>query len=220
MFDVVWGKCLYAGDLMANKKKFVFTIGSALILGAFGSGLWSDIFSPMTSMAGHWLLTLYTLGMESARDSIYKRASLGFYERPSATVLFAFGVAILYFAIGISSLTFFYATLKRWVLEKKNAESMRVKILRRFNKWMSIVLIFTASFLFVQISLMVYADTVIARFNQTLAIVSPYISADQHTIFLARFASIKTRNDFISLFEELNKIAEKNGQARSEFHPW
>jgi hypothetical protein len=61
---------------------------------------------------------------------------------------------------------------------------------------------------------------VISRFNQEIVIVSPYITEQQRQIFQSRFASMKTRAEFVTLFDEINKIAEQNGKPKSDFTPW
>ena len=168
-------------------------------------------------------MSLLTLGMTSARDSIYERAARGFCEWPSVLLLVVFGLLLLYIPVVLSTAPRFFSLMTRWLRKGRDnpeARLARLAQLRRMNFWLAISTYFFGAAVFVQILFFAYTNTVIARFNQTLAVASPYISAEQRTVFVARFASMKTRNDFVLLFEELNKIAESHGQPHSDFSPW
>ncbi len=206
---------------MGNKNKRILTIAGSLILGAFGSGLWSGVLSPVGSFLGQALMSILTLGMTSARDSIYDRVARGFSERPSVVLLTILGATFLYIPMILLTSPRIFSAFQRWLPRRPgNSGRTQLKWLRRINFWLAITAFFMGAVIFVQILFLGYTNTVVARFNQTLAIASPYISAEQRTVFLARFASMRTRKDFILLFDELNKIAESHGQPRSNFSPW
>jgi hypothetical protein len=211
---------------MQNKRKWIFTIAGSLILGALGSGLWSEVFAPLLSGLGHGLMSLLTLGMTSARDSIYQQAARGLYERPSVMLLSFIGIAFIYVPLAIISLRRIILPIHKWASDssstpdKQQDRQDRIVRLRRLNFWLAIVASFVGAVLFVQILFIGYTNAVVSHFNQTLAIASPYITVDQRTIFIARFASMQSRNDFILLFGDLNKITEAHGQPPSKFSPW
>jgi hypothetical protein len=72
----------------------------------------------------------------------------------------------------------------------------------------------------VQILIAGYANAVISKFHQSLAIATPYISSQEHDKFLARFAKVHTRQDFLSVFGDLNAELLAHGEQKSDFSPW
>ncbi len=74
------------------------------MLGALGSGLWSGVFAPLGSFAFRGLLSIVTLGLAAAKDSVYRRAALGFAERASELLLAALAGGVI--AIPICMLLF------------------------------------------------------------------------------------------------------------------
>jgi hypothetical protein len=65
-----------------------------------------------------------------------------------------------------------------------------------------------------------YTNEVIGRFNQEILIITPDITEQQRQVYQSRFASMKTRAEFVSLFQEVNKTAAAHGKPQSGFIPW
>ena len=179
------------------------------MVGALGSGLWSTIFAPVGSFLIKMVLSIVTLGIEAARDSVYRRAGFGFRERSGDVLLLIFGVAYL------SLPAFFYLENKRFPFSTGTAKARR-----RISHILSVGMALTGSILFVQLLMGVYANGITANFYRTLAIAAPHISVEQRSVYLARFAKMRGRKDFVAVFGELNSILEKNGEPRSDFSPW
>ena len=57
------------------KENWIFSVLSALVIGALGSGLWDVAFKPVFKKIGEFLFFVLTLGVSIAKDSIYKEAA-------------------------------------------------------------------------------------------------------------------------------------------------
>ncbi|MDG1097350.1 MAG: hypothetical protein P8N23_07065 [Methylophilaceae bacterium] len=57
------------------KENWIFSVLSALVIGALGSGLWYVAFKPVFKKIGEFLFFVLTLGVSIAKDSIYKEAA-------------------------------------------------------------------------------------------------------------------------------------------------
>ncbi len=207
--------------------RWILGVSGALVLGALGSGLWTVLFAPLGSLLIRAALSIVTLGISAAKDSIYARAALGFTENPSITLLLLVGT----FVLSLPVLLFIGLRLtlgdQRSRPKPEDELAAEIKKLRRrlslLTRGIYILLVFQAFIgviFFVQILMMVYTNQVIASFQQTLAIVALHISSEQRTMYAARFAKVQNRQDFVVLFDELNSVAEKNGEKRSKFVPW
>ncbi|PYL12647.1 MAG: hypothetical protein DMF48_01935 [Verrucomicrobia bacterium] len=89
--------------MISTRTKWILG-GISTVLGALGSGLWSGVFAPLGSIAFRGLLSIVTLGLAAAKDSVYRRAALGFAERASELLLAALAGGVI--AIPICMLLF------------------------------------------------------------------------------------------------------------------
>jgi len=62
--------------VISTRTKWILGGISTVVLGALGSGLWSGVFAPLGSIAFRGLLSIVTLGLAAAKDSVYRRAAL------------------------------------------------------------------------------------------------------------------------------------------------
>ncbi len=198
---------------MRPSLKWALGIIGAVVVGALGSGLWSTIFAPVGSWLIKLALSIVTLGLEAAKDSMYRRASFGFRERSGDILVSALATAVLLSPIFIY-LIFYFPRSRRF--STPAAKMWR----RRVSHFLLICFVLASSNLFVQLLMSLYSNAVVANFHRTLAVAAPHISSEERTIYLARFAKVQTRKDFMILFVELNSVLEKNGEARSDFSPW
>ncbi len=159
--------------------------------------------------------------MSSARDSIYEQAARGFAERPSVILLTIFGSMIFYAPFVFIAFRYLLPRLVRRSREKTNDDlEADLTKWRRIVFYLTLVMCFMGSILFVQTLFIGYTNTVVARFNQQLAVVTPYVTREQRDVLLAKFALIKSRQDFVAVFHELNEVARSHGQPASNFSPW
>jgi hypothetical protein len=56
-----------------------------LVIGALGSGLWDVAFRGVYDSISRFFLTLFTLGLDSTRNSIYASIAEGHHEVPSTS---------------------------------------------------------------------------------------------------------------------------------------
>jgi len=104
--------------------------------------------------------------------------------------------------------------------EELNELKQQLKKTMRLMVWLCAVSVCLSAIINVQVLFMAYSNSVISRFNQELTIITPDITEQQRQIYQSRFASMKTRAEFVSLFDEINKIAEAHGKPKSNFIPW
>jgi hypothetical protein len=178
---------------------------------------------PVGSFLIKLFLSIVTLGIESARDSVYRQAAFGFRERSGDLLLVFLAVTILFTPI------FFWVALSSIKSDGMKSGGMKsggmksggiVKTWRRISHVLLVGLALPSSILFVQLTMSVYSNRIVANFHRILAIAAPHISSEQRSIYMARFAKVRTRRDFMTLFEELNLVLENNGEPRSDFSPW
>ena len=206
---------------MTTKWKWIAGISGTIILGALGSGLWSVVFAPLGSTLIKGILSLVTLGVSSARDSVYASASRGYAEHPSVLLLGFFGAVVVMLPIAWIALMIVVWRRERELPNLSEAEFERRRLrARRVTRIILPVNALLGSIIFVQILLAGYTNTVISRFHQSLTIATPYISQEERNTFLARFAKVRTRQDFISVFTDLNATLVSHGETKSEFSPW
>lgn len=206
---------------MTLKWKWIVGVAGTLTLGALGSGLWNVLFAPLGSVLVKAALSLVTLGISSARDQVYATAARGYAERASVMLLVLVGLVALIAPLGALISELILSRLARKLKGKTGPE------LERFQKRglvsLRTVLPLNAilgAIILVQILIAGYANTVIANFHRSLTIARPYISSQEHDKFLARFAKVHTRQDFLSLFKDLNAVLLANGEQKSDFSPW
>jgi hypothetical protein len=216
---------------MNSKAKWFFGILGSLVLGALGSGLWNGVFSPIFSALGRLTMSLLTLGYSSARDGVYEQAAKGLYEKPSVMVLEAVTMIIIIAPIlaYIKGRNILKRRDSREEFRRKPAEEQRklveeldVKLLKlgRLLFWTTAISVCASTILIIQIIFIGYTNTVIGRFSQEIAIITPDITEQQRQVYQSRFASMKTRAEFVSLLQEVNKTAEAHGKPKSGFIPW
>jgi hypothetical protein len=210
---------------MNRKKKLEWFLGilGVIILGALGSGLWNVVFAPLGSALTRGFLSLVTLGVEAAKDSVYDKAAIGFSEKTSQEVVAVFVEMIMSIPVVIAVAEwrircYKKPTLADVTLAGNAASSSRRR--RRIENALIVLMFLVASVFFVQCLLTFYTNSVTGNFHRTLAVVAPHISSEQRVYYAARFARVHTRKEFVALFAELNALAEQNGEKRSDFSPW
>ena len=205
---------------MALKWKWTVGILGTIVLGALGSGLWSVLFAPLGSFLVKFTLSLVTLGISSARDHVYASAASGYTERPSVMLLCFFGATVFMVPFGL--IAFYVAT--RRALRIRGSMRAEYQSREKRGKYVFRILLPTevllGSVLFVQILLVGYTNTIISRFHQALAIAKPHLSQQEYDQFVARFAKVKTRQDFLAVFAGIDDVLVANGETKSDFSPW
>jgi len=65
-----------------------------------------------------------------------------------------------------------------------------------------------------------YENTAITHFEQSIAIVAPYVETDEEKLFLSRFAQIRNKDDYVEIIRDLEQVAEKNNLTFPDFSVW
>lgn len=215
-------------------------IGGAVltvVLGAIGSGVWENVFSPATSWIGRAMLTLITLGVESARDGIYQEVAQGHSERFSVlTYTFITAVVLLIpmgalsYDVGVRSaerskrmrkFEQFEASGDRAGMEETLAEVRKslgtARRQLRLMLWLGVALgIFVAA----KTMTLAYANTAITHFNQSLAIAGPFVSPVEERMIRSDFARISSRDDYVRLMKRIDNKVSEQGVRLPEFSIW
>src|SRR6266496_2040961 len=124
---------------MSRRLRWALSILGAIVLGALGSGLWSAVFAPAGSFLTKIVLSIVTLGIEAARDSVYRQAAFGFRERSGDILLILFATMVLFTPV------FFYR------MRRSFSPVGTAKTWRRINHVLLICLALGSSILFVQL---------------------------------------------------------------------
>jgi hypothetical protein len=200
--------------------------------------------APVGSFLIKTFLSVVTFGIAAAKDSIYRQAAFGFTERSGDLLLIVLAILVLLSpAIMYLANQFFRAALALQLMEhelelklmelqpmerqrmekqltKQQTRNVKTWPWQRIGNVLFICFVLVSSILFVQLLTNVYSNTIVANFHRTLAVATPHISSEQRSVYLARFAKVQTRKDFITLFAELNSVLKNNGESPSDFSPW
>lgn len=187
-----------------TKKNAVLAVIGAVIVGTVGSGLWEMLAKPGLSRLGGAFLSLVTMGSESARNQAYAEAALDPTSIPSLILLLHFYTLPFYLAVAF--ITIYVLDYRRKIRPK--AQVTKGYKLSNVISW--VLLIGLASWGFVKFLTINQSVLIFRTFNTNVKICAPYISELSEKQLKAKFASIKTRNDYIALDQEIKKIAESN----------
>lgn len=214
---------------ISNKKKVVLGVVVTVILGAVGSGLWEVVFSPAMSWVGRQILTLATLGLDSARDDIYREAAKGHHEKASFYIYLF--VAFVLFLMPLVPLPFLLREKKELdrVEQERSLEILQERIdflnrkMNRLRKVAIGLLLFgslDSSMLLVRASMGAYVNSVITDFNQNVMIVAPFISIEEERKIRSDFARMQNKQDYLKVTEALHRVAQTNRLDLPKFSIW
>lgn len=204
-----------------SKKKVVLGVVGTIVLGAVGSGVWETLFSPMASWLGRAFLSLVTLGLESARDSIYESVAEGHHEVPSLFVYAFLAALMAVFPLGLTGPVLIRDRLRQ-NLKEKTADELAI-LSRRLRRWLAILtaisVLLGSAFLgrFVMHS---YVNKAVTHFEQSMRIVAPHIDISEERLLRSEFASIKSKTDFTAVMEKVRTIAQNHKKPLPDFTAW
>jgi hypothetical protein len=203
-----------------------------LILGVLSSALWDIVFKPGLTQFGRFVLDTMTLGSSALKDLAYASAALDPTPLPAligiliaSTVPFAlFGILL---AIPIAD-RIVGQTLNQLdaLAEKPTAEFLREQIakLRRLRRWMvgigSVFLLVLGCITVTAFSVLNQSVVIWRVFHANVRICGPFISEKDDKKFRARFAAVKSKNDYVSIANDLAAIAKTNSVSLVPYNPW
>ena len=174
---------------------------ATILLGALGSGLWSEFLSPLydsfITASANGLNYIYS----GYLDSIYVRAAKGIGE------FYPMKIATLFFSLSLFVVVF-YILSKQFILLSDN----RVKHI-------SIILIIIAILLIAPQPWIQYSDNARTYALQSIEILRPYVGDEEYHKLRSNFFSMKNTNDFIDLYNSINNLSEKHELSLPEFTP-
>jgi hypothetical protein len=207
---------------MTMSRKVVLGIIGTIVLGAVGSGVWELIFSPTFTWLGRGLLTLVTLGLDSVSDSIYVDVAKGHHERPSL-IVYGFLVTLILVApvfMAINSRQW-RVRLRKQIKDRTLEELARESdSLARKQKFLIYAMILLSSFIYVRGLMYSYTNAAVTHFNQCLAIVLPYISAEEERRIQSEFARISSKQDYTALLGKIQLRAASANVQLPAFSIW
>jgi hypothetical protein len=219
-------------------KRIAVYIAGTVVLGALGSGLWEIALKPGGRWVGRALLTVATLGSGYLKDQVYIEAAKGYHESSANQsfslinlILFWLCSAVIVFGFQLANKT--VREVKRLCVEEGaeagSTEKLDALIDDIFRKIKQVrVMLWTL--VFVCLLLIgdetahqleaAAADDAYTYFSQSLTICRPFIDPHQAQMLESRFTSIRGRADYVSVADELKRIASANGLRLPPFNPW
>lgn len=206
---------------MSIKAKAAVGIIGTILLGAIGSGVWELAFAPMASRIGRGILTVFTLGLESARDGIYQSVAKGHHELPSLYLYGFLAILVMFFPLFIVLPAFARARIRRALTSKvpTELESMRRRLQRRLFGVTAVGMLLGAAF-FVRFVMHNYVNLAVTYFEQSMRIVGPYLEVYQERQLRSDFASIKNKRDYTELMSKIREVAKRHGKELPQFTVW
>jgi hypothetical protein len=195
-----------------QRSKWFLGICATILLGAFGSGLWSVVFAPSLGFLSKTFLSLVTLGVTAARDSVYADAARGYVEFPSVILQEFLGLAMA----GGPLVWLVFELPRRPTRETLEAKERGERVFR----WLLLVLCLLGVIIAVQSAKLGYSMRVHSYFRQSLTICRPFIPKHDEDILCSRFARMKNKGDFVALYSELDAIARQSNVEIPKFSPW
>jgi len=214
-----------------TRRSWWLGIPGAILIGALGSGLWDMAVKP----SGQWfvraILNIVTFGSASIKDHIYREAAKGMHEGAS---MFLLGIPIAFIlvmplvgAAAIMILRMRYRNLllnKQLLLNKPRPNFLerqkRINLLFTLYYSLYAILFIPISFLVVEALEISQANATYTFFSQSIAICRPYMDEKELQVMLSRFAAVRTRADFMSIADDLHRIARSKQQSLPDYEPW
>jgi hypothetical protein len=200
-------------------KSVVLWILLTVLLGAVGSGLWEIALRPGGYWFWHAVLTAATFGSKFLKDQVYLEAAKGNHEaiaNHSLMIVSWICAAVFgsYFGFAMNWLRKLRSTEKTpWLLRNP-------RFIRPFLQSTIVFFLFLACMHFVQDLKVKTANELYTYFQQSLDICRPYINEHQEQILKSRFAALRTRDEYITIANELQQVADANHVMLPDFKPW
>jgi disulfide bond formation protein DsbB len=194
-----------------------------LIIGALGSGLWDVAFRGLYDQSSGFLLTLVTLGLDSARNSIYAKVAQGHHELPS---LYGFQFVVTITLMGPILMAPIWLMGNAWIKTRILPETSIEKRDRQISRLSRVIYIisafafFIAVVLFAQLVTMGYTNAAITHFDHSLAICAPALTSEEERSIRSQFALLKTSADYEAVIRRLQDIAAQHEMTLRQFTVW
>lgn len=189
------------------RTRFIKIAGTALgaiLVGAIGSGVWSELLSPLWNAFVVIIIKLFTYFSESLRDSIYFEAAKGFHE--------GYALSVLMLITGMFTGIFFCLVAARLLLRFDGPKDALVKFVRSRYEYFafSFMVLVPIVMLIILALYSSYSNTVTTSSLNSIEIVAPYVGVDEVLRLKSQFHQIKSRRDYVTFYSRMKDIGEKN----------
>lgn len=192
-------------------RRVLWVIGM-IILGAVSSGVWESMLKPMVAKVRDTILYMVTFGVNRYRNDIYCEIAQGFCEKPSVLLFCTMISTFLGFVLAITTTGFIISPIKKVVSSERN---------RKIFLWLATSYIIVASvFAAFYAARVSYINSAVTYFQQCRTIIAPYIKQEEEKMLVSKFSQIWSRDDYITVVSNIEKIASKNGQRVPDFKIW
>lgn len=194
---------------------------ATILFGAIGSGVWELMFAPIAARVGRTLLTVFTLGLDSARDAIYRTAAKGHHELPSVFLYGFLAIAAMFVPLLIAMPVFVRTTLRRRLASKQPDELRRLlQRVRRLLTIMTCIGVVLGAVIFVRFLMHSYVNQAVTHFEQSMRIISPHLDVLEEKKLRSSFASIQNRREYVEVMARIGEIAQRNKKELPKFSAW
>jgi len=210
-------------NLLASRRaKLALSVAGAVLVGAIGSGIWQELLGPAMRAAGLGLLNVISLLFGSFRAGVYEQIAR---DNPSLGGMEAF--SLLGFSLSLS-LGYGAGMVAGWWRDLRKIQTApddpsKAPTLGsvRFSLYALSALLTVASVAhLINMAKVSYINSAISNYHQTLRVALPYIGEQERLVLDSQFAQIKTRQDYLSILERLDKVAADHGQNVPHFTAW
>jgi hypothetical protein len=206
-------------------KKAILGIFATIILGALGSGLWELGLRPGGYWFWHSVLTAATFGSKVLKDQVYLEAAKGNHEGAAQHSML---ILCLFLAVGFGILSGVVVSdrLRRnYAKGEVSAMNRNIALLGpKVIGYLEWVILIGGLFQFGastagQLKLSA-ANDAYTYFRQSLDICRPYMTDHQTQLLESRFAALRTRDEYISITNDIKQVAATDNLLLPDFHPW
>ena len=231
--------------LPTKKQVCKWSLGvlGAILIGAFGSGVWQSILGPGIHASTRWVLDLASLGLTSYKNGVYEQIAADNQSRASVETLHLTTVIFQMLAlVGLQVLFIFRNSVRRKAMrlserisgastdsapantaEIKTRLEANVRSLDRLRWFMYALTVFTVAILCndsIKEAKFSYMNSADAHFHQVLHIASPYLDVREKAEVESDFAQVGSRDDYVRLLSRLEGQCKARGKKVPKFDPW
>jgi hypothetical protein len=185
------------------------TLKIGIISGLVSMILFVIFIQPILSVSGRVIMKVGTRLYSSFVDQLYEKAALAEPQRP------AYELEVFFLATNVGIFTGVYLSIIRLCLRarRQNKQVPKPSPLFLSRKWLIAITTALAIFYFCVIMILWssrFNMITTASFQQHLHIISPYLTENEEKLIWSQWAQMKSRADYLRIYERLNDVATKN----------
>ncbi|KIH76741.1 hypothetical protein SAMN05660860_00884 [Geoalkalibacter ferrihydriticus] len=231
------------------KRRKIFTVFAAIVLGAIGSGTWEYIFKPIILLSRDFILNVTTLGIEKFKNEVYLDISRGYTENTSLNILGE--INQLYFTFSIIFCLWAYTKIKDIKKDKKEilgnlvelekeldgnfeqkCQREHIKELREILSNLNtksttillyifiLIVVISTSARYMNFAKTSYINSAISHYKQGMQIIKPYIPTERYILIESEFAQINRKEDYVNVLNKIYIELERNNFNYRKFDAW